>query len=451
MGHLSHSFRGESRGFVHNDARTYAFVRLIDRDGTRLASTLHTSVSQKTRTFFVLLGALVATGRLTASSSQPSPKRTKLDVSLRQGVTGPVRVIIRTRPGARAALRKRLRHHGDVIHGEHASINALTATIHPEDLAVLDADNSIAAVSADAIVLSDAAGTAAGVQTIQNTLLPTLGLPSGRLSGWDVGIAVIDSGLEPSADFSGFRFFDFITGAFAPSDEYGHGTHITGLMASNGTLSGGAYRGIAPRARIISLKVLDAQGSGLTSTVIRAIEFAVANQHRLGIDVINLSLGHPILQPAQTDPLVQAVESAVRAGIVVVASAGNVGRNIQTGLPGYAGILSPGNAPSAITVGAVDTGNTTTRSDDTIPTYSSRGPTWYDALAKPDLVAPGQNLVSDAARSSTLFAQLPDHQVTTVGTVPRFLRLSGTSLSAAVTTGVVALMIEANRNVAAHP
>src|SRR5207237_1991435 len=120
--------------------------------------------------------------------------------------------------------------------------------------------------------------------------------------------------------------------------------------------------------------------------------------------------------------------------IVVVASAGNVGKNIQTGLAGYAGILSPGNAPSAITVGAVDTGNTTKRSDDTIPQYSSRGPTWYDAVAKPDLVAPGQNLVSDAAQSSTLFTQLPDHRVTAVGTTPQFLRLSGTSLSAAVTT-----------------
>src|SRR5438045_2432382 len=147
---------------------------------------------------------------MTASTVQPTPSRTKLDASLSHGVTGPVRVIIRTRPGTRAALRRRLRRHGDLIHGEHVSINALTATIHAEDFAVLDADDTIDDVSADAIVLSDAdVDTAASLQTIQNTLRPTLGLPTGHLSGWGVGIAVIDSGLEPNADFSAFRFFNF--------------------------------------------------------------------------------------------------------------------------------------------------------------------------------------------------------------------------------------------------
>src|ERR1019366_8348693 len=111
----------------------------------------------------------------------------------------------------------------------------------------------------------------------------------------------------------------------------------------------------------------------------------------------------------------------------------------------FAGTLSPGNAPSAITVGAVDTKNTAARADDTIPAYSSRGPTWYDAFAKPDVVAPGQNLVSDAAPGSTLFLDLPDHQVADKSGPPRYFRLSGTSMSTAVTSGVVALMLEANR------
>ena len=87
------------------------------------------------------------------------------------------------------------------------------------------------------------------------------------------------------------------------------------------------YGGVATKAKIISLKTLDANGAGYTSTVIDAIEFAIDNKDKLGIDVINLSLGHPILEPAATDPLVQAVEAAVRAGIVVVASAGNYGIN----------------------------------------------------------------------------------------------------------------------------
>ena len=117
---------------------------------------------------------------------------------------------------------------------------------------------------------------------------------------------------------------------------------MAGLIAGNGDLSAGKrYRGVAPKARLVALKVLDENGAGNTSDVIGAIEFVTAYKDRLGIDVINLSLGHPIYEPAATDPLVQAVEAAVRAGIVVVVSGGNFGVSPFTGLPGYAGILSP--------------------------------------------------------------------------------------------------------------
>ena len=104
--------------------------------------------------------------------------------------------------------------------------------------------------------------------------------------------------------------------------------------------------------------MLDKKGAGKTSDVIRALEFAVANKDRFGIKVVNLSLGHPIFESAATDPLVQAVEAAVRSGIIVVTAAGNYGTNPTTGVTGYAGIASPGNAPSAITVGASNTGGT---------------------------------------------------------------------------------------------
>ena len=127
----------------------------------------------------------------------------------------------------------------------------------------------------------------------------------------------------------------------------------------------------------------------------------------LGIDIINLSLGHPILRTGGTDPLVQAVERASRAGVIVVAAAGNYGKNPTTGLPGYAGITSPGNAPSAITAGAVNIQNTVARSDDRIPDYSSAGPTWYDALVKPDIVSPGHNIVAVAAKRSYLYQTYP--------------------------------------------
>ena len=155
-------------------------------------------------------------------------------------------------------------------------------------------------------------------------------------AGNRVGVAVIDSGLEAGPEF-GDRitgFYDFTQGgrAASPTDDYGHGTHVAGLIAGSGDLSSGKrYRGVAPKARIVALKVLDRNGAGTTSDVISAIEFVTENKDRLGVDIINLSLGHPIYEPAATDPLVQAVEAAVRAGIVVVVSAGNYGVSLDHG------------------------------------------------------------------------------------------------------------------------
>ena len=143
--------------------------------------------------------------------------------------------------------------------------------------------------------------------------------------GNGIGVAVIDSGIEPGTDFDNriTAFYDFTHGdirAVAPMDPYGHGTHVAGLIASE-------YVGVAPNARLVGLRVLDEKGQGSTVNVVRAIEFAIANKDLLGIDVLNLSLGHPIYEPAATDPLVQAVEHATRKGIVVVVSAGNFGVN----------------------------------------------------------------------------------------------------------------------------
>src|SRR4030095_1064729 len=184
------------------------------------------------------------------------------------------------------------------------------------------------------------------------------------------------------------RFADRIVGFYdfthnngrssAPVDEYGHGTHVAGLIAGNGTQSGSCYRGVAPNARLVGFKVLDQDGAGSTSDVINAIEYISKHNDHLGVDIINLSLGPPIFEPTATDPLVLAVEAAVAQGIVVVVSSGNNGVSPLTGLPAYAGILSPGNAPSAITVGAEKTFDTNRRPDDRIAPYSSRGPTWYD-------------------------------------------------------------------------
>jgi serine protease AprX len=257
--------------------------------------------------------------------------------------------------------------------------------------------------------------------------------------GAGVGVAVVDSGIQPGTDFDTriAAFYDFTHGdirAVTPMDPYGHGTHVAGLIASE-------FVGVAPNARLIGLRVLNENGQGDTANVVRAIEFAIANKDLLGIDVLNLSLGHPIYEPAASDPLVQAVEHATREGIVVVVSAGNFGLNRKTGLSGYGGIASPGNAPSALTAGAVRTFNTVTRVDDRVAPYSSRGPSWYDGFAKPDFVAPGDNLLSIAAAGSAL--RLAQEQR---GNTGNYMRLSGTSMAAGVASGVVALVLQANRD-----
>jgi subtilisin family serine protease len=230
-------------------------------------------------------------------------------------------------------------------------------------------------------------------------------------------------------------------------DDYGHGTHVSGLVASNGSFSNYQYQGVASSAQLIEMKVLDKNGNGYTSDVINAINYVVANRSRLHLGVINLSLGHPIYEPAASDPLVQAVEDAVANGIVVVVSAGNFGGDPVTHEVGYAGITSPANAPGAITVGAIETLQTVQRGDDTIPWYSSRGPTWFDAYQKPDVVAPGSHLVSDVSTISTIYKTYP-RGVTMVNGKP-FITMSGTSMAAPVVSGIVAAMLDANRTV--HP
>ena len=285
-----------------------------------------------------------------------------------------------------------------------------------------------------------------------NHLLNTLGVDGTPWDGVGVNVAVIDSGIGAFRETPFRGQFDFLGGANpsfnrweTASDPYGHGTHVAGLIANGGWQTGGLYRGVAPRAdRLYSLRELDEHGVGRTSDVIRAIEWVLANQRRAEVDIINLSLGHPILEPADRDPLVRAVEAAVRDGIVVVISAGNYGHNRSTGEVGYAGIASPGNTPSAITVGAIDTFLTDTRRDDVVARYSSRGSTWYDGYAKPDVVAPGSSLTSTTSYTSSILQANPQLEVekTFMSGVPH-LRLSGTSMAAAVTTGVVARMLHA--------
>ena len=152
--------------------------------------------------------------------------------------------------------------------------------------------------------------------------------------------------------------------------------------------------------------MLTADGSGDTSDVIAAIDWTIENRRRYNLKVINLSLGHPVFESYRDDPLCQAVQRATDAGLLVVTAAGNFGKTAD-GRPIVGGIISPANSPAALTVGAVNARGTVPRSDDVMATYSSRGPTLFDGLLKPELVAPGNRIVAAAAPGAALPAAFP--------------------------------------------
>ena len=288
------------------------------------------------------------------------------------------------------------------------------------------------------------------------------------LDGSGIGIAIIDSGVYNHDDLqnslnTGSRIVyseSFVSGDATTNDAYGHGTHVSGIAAGNGHDSASGYAtqyvGIASNANIINLRVLDGTGTGTDSQVIAGIQRAIQLKPTYNIRVINLSLGRNVFESYALDPLCQAVEAAWKAGIVVVVAAGNTGRDNTYGTQGYATIQAPGNDPNVITVGATKTNGTATRLDDTIASYSSKGPTLIDHIVKPDIVAPGNRIVSLLSPNSYIAVNDPTLTVNpvttcslsgcTTGTPNEYLRLSGTSMATPMVSGAAALMIQNNPN-----
>ena len=207
-----------------------------------------------------------------------------------------------------------------------------------------------------------------------------------------------------------------------PAGEDGHGTHVAGTIVGPGTQSGGSYRGVAPEARFVDVKVFRGPNQTNSDIVLRGLEWVLDNRARLDIRVASMSLGG---RPSDgQDALSRAVNVAVDKGLIIVAAAGNAG-------PGAKTVASPGAAEKAITVGAVD-------KQKRIASYSSRGPT-LDGRVKPDLVAPGSDIMSTIPPVSTTsaFGAIGSREV-------YYGALSGTSMAAPHVSGVVALMLEAN-------
>ena len=363
-------------------------------------------------------------------------------LSLLSGLLSPVNVIVQYNSAPSLLDITELLSLGGVINLQYSSIPAISVKLPPLAITTLALLTNVSYISPDRQLKGMVDLTTATSNADQAYQM--------GLTGAGVGIAIIDSGIYAHPDLAGRIVYSQSFIAKTNADDYGHGTHVAGIAAGSGAMSTGAqytqsFRGVAPGASLIDLRVLDANGMSNDSVVIAALDKAISLRSRYNIRVINLSLGRPIYESSAHDPICAAVAAAWKSGIVVVVAAGNLGRN------GYGTVLSPGNSPYAITVGAMKSEGTPQRSDDLIASYSSKGPTWIDFEAKPDIVAAGNLVGSLLAPGSTLSKDYPGNVIPASAYMlpgysapPAYFTLSGTSMATPVVSGAAALLIQSN-------
>ncbi|MBA3767915.1 MAG: S8 family serine peptidase, partial [Acidobacteria bacterium] len=415
----------------------------------------------------ILLVTLCAGIRLSentgyAQSSQRSATYVqKLSLDLNERVQGADRleVILQLNGKPSGRLNALLNRNGVHVRAQFRSFNFYVIELPASAVEELSSFNEVAHISLNNRVESFGhVSSTAGADAVRTAAVPT----TSALDGTSVGIAILDSGidlshktfLDKSNNLRVLTSRDF-TGEGRVDDPYGHGTHVASIAAGNGRISNAEYIGIAPNANIINLRVLNSQGAGTVSWVLSALDWIMVNRALYNIRVVNMSLGMPAVDSYRNDPVCLAVRRLVNSGVVVIASAGNNGKN-SAGQKIYGQIKSPGNEPSAITIGAANTFGTDVRNDDTVTSFSSRGPTrsfWtdaggtkhYDNLIKPDIVAPGNKLVYAEAVDNLLVRLNPqlDAGVSPVDN-RKMMFMNGTSMAAPVAAGAAALLLQAN-------
>ena len=260
------------------------------------------------------------------------------------------------------------------------------------------------------------------------------------LQGQGIGVAVVDSGVNPNGDLytnmgvnrqiANIRFnTDYNQNT---SDGYGHGTHVASIIGGDGSESNGQYIGVAPMANIINVKVSNDNGSATIKDVVQGLQWVLQNKAAYNIRVVNLSLNSAVPESYNTSPLNAAVEILWFNGIVVVVSAGNKGSGT---------VYPPANDPFVITVGATDDLGTSSITDDKVASFSAYGKT-ESGFDKPDLVAPGTNIIARIVNGNMgLAGAHPSNKVNS-----QYFRMSGTSMSAPVVSGAVALLLQDEPN-----
>jgi serine protease AprX len=363
-----------------------------------------------------------------------------------------VKIIVQYKQVPRAEQEGRMQRLGARLNHRLSLVNGIALTIPVSALPALEADSEVVSVSLDHPLrgLDETTNMATNVPSAWNA----------GLTGKGIGVAVIDSGIndnhpdlwDSTESHSRVVYHQDFTGTAtsnssgAEYDLYGHGTHVAGIIGGNGYLSSGNYSGVATAVNLVDLRVLDSTGSGTDSNVIAAIQQAIALQNKYNIQAINLSLGRGIAVSYTQDALCQAVESAWKAGIVVVVAAGNYGRLSVDGSDGYGTITAPGNDPYVLTVGAMNSNGSSSQASEVMTSYTSKGPTTYDHVVKPDIMAPGNAIVSLSAPGAALEAEYPTELVTGNDGNNDYFTLSGTSMATPVVTGAVALLLQQNSN-----
>ncbi|MFL6239263.1 MAG: S8 family peptidase [Actinomycetes bacterium] len=356
-----------------------------------------------------------------------------LDPGLPTAGTHGVHVVISARTGAITAARRSTTHLGGRLGAELPIINGFAAVVPADRLRALSGDRSVLAVTADRSAHLD--DLTFDPRRTASSFVPSTGADQAWSRGdygAGVGVAVVDTGVSDVDDLAGRVIHGpDLSGDGTSVDAYGHGTVMAGLIAGDGTDSTGpsrSYTGVAPRANIIAVKVAGRNASVDVSTMLQALHWVAAYHDQFNIRVLNLSWGVASTQDPSVDPIDYAVERLWNLGIVVVVAAGNAGP-----MPGT--ITKPGDDPLALTVGALDDHGNPSLADDSLPLWSSRGPT-ARGLTKPDVVAPGRKLVATRSFGSYIEQTFPKARIGS-----SYIRGSGTSEATAVVSGLAALLI----------
>jgi serine protease AprX len=327
-------------------------------------------------------------------------------------------------------------------------INAFAAEMRANQVLQLAQADGVRWISLDVPVAKSACADCVDTANLQNAYIYAVGADrvwneALYLQGQGIGVPIVHSRISDPGDFgggpgTGYRvegYSRFGRNGNPRLDLFGHGTHIAGIVGGNGRKSDGAYIGVAPSVNLVAVKVTDDEGAGNTSDVVRGLQWVLNNKDRYNIRVVNISLNSSVAESYDVDPLDAAVEILWFNKIVVVVSAGNNGL-LSNGI-----LYPPANDPFVITVGAADDRGTANVGDDVLASFSPSGKT-TNGFNKPDLVAPGKNIVSTIPNNrNRLEKEHPSNAVDKY-----YFRMSGTSMASAVTSGAVALLLQAEPN-----